>query len=154
MAELGNATMPESSSQHKPVSPIVAVGAVILKDNNVLLVKRGNEPYRGYWSIPGGRVRFGERIRDALRREVREETGLDVEIGRLVCVLKMIVKSKSGEPVFDYLILDYLSNVIGGELRPSSDVDEVKWVPLEDVDSYKLVPTVKKLLVKLRDRLM
>ena len=137
-----------------PLSPVVAVGAVILKNNKVLLIKRGEEPYKGFWSIPGGKVKFGERIKDALKREVKEETGLDIEIEKLIYILKMMVKNKKGEVLFDYLILDFLTRAIGGEIKASSDAAEIRWISLKKIDSYNLVPTERRMFEKLKKKLI
>jgi ADP-ribose pyrophosphatase YjhB (NUDIX family) len=110
-----------------PAAPLVGVGAVIVKDGRVLLVKRGTEPARGRWSIPGGLIELGEALTEALRREVLEETGLQVEPIELIELLDRI--HRDGERVrYHYVIADYLCRVVGGTLHAASDADAVRWV--------------------------
>ena len=113
--------------------PVVAVGAVAVNDGAILLVRRGQPPGEGRWSLPGGRVEWGEALTDALRREVEEETGLQVEVGRLAGVVERIHRDEGlppGHPEkgFHYVILDYFVTVTGGDLRPGGDVTAARWV--------------------------
>ncbi len=110
-----------------PQAPIVGVGAVIVHDGDVLLVRRGREPLKGHWSLPGGAVEVGESLHSGLVREVREETGLIVEPIELIELLDRI--HREGERVrFHYVIADYLCRVVGGNVEAASDADEVRWV--------------------------
>jgi 8-oxo-dGTP diphosphatase len=105
--------------------PLVAVGAVAVRDDGaLLLVRRGKAPALGRWSLPGGRVDWGETLRDALRREVIEETGLEVAPGELAGLVERIHLAEG----FHYVILDYHVTVTGGTLRPGSDVTDARWV--------------------------
>jgi len=130
--------------------PVVAVGAVAVNDGAILLIRRGRPPAEGRWSLPGGRVEWGEPLTDALRREVEEETALRVEVGRLAGVVERIygdaparLRGDGGEPeaertgaaalehpekAFHYVILDYFVTVTGGDLRPGGDVTAARWV--------------------------
>ena len=132
-----------------PEAPIVGVGAVIVKDNKVLLIKRAGEPGRGLWSIPGGLVELGEKIKDAVRREVKEETGLDVKVDELANVTEIITKDEKGRIKFHYVIIDFFATPLGGELKPSSDALEAKWVEFKDLKKYSLTKTVEELFRKL-----
>ncbi len=116
------------------VTPAIGVGAVIVRDGQVLLVRRGKEPGRGLWSLPGGRLRWGERLREAVEREVLEETGLEVEAGELAGVGEILTTGADGRE-FHYVLLDFFCRVRGGRERCGSDAEEVAWHPLESLDS-------------------
>lgn len=110
-----------------PSVPLVGVGGVVVHENRVLLVQRGTEPLKGQWSIPGGLIDVGETLREAVIREVKEETGLDVEPIELVELLDRIHREKGGVR-FHYVIADYLCRVAGGTLGAASDAAAVRWV--------------------------
>jgi ADP-ribose pyrophosphatase YjhB (NUDIX family) len=110
-----------------PQAPLVGVGAVVVDEGRVLLVRRGSEPLKGHWTLPGGMLEVGETLAAGVAREVREETGLDVEPVELVEVLDRI--HREGDRVrFHYVIADYLCRVTGGKLRAASDVGAARWV--------------------------
>ena len=118
-----------------PISPLVGVGGVVVHENRVLLVQRGREPLKGQWSIPGGLIDVGESLREAVIREVKEETGLDVEPVELVELLDRIYRE--GEKVrYHYVIADYLCRVTGGALGAASDADAVRWVERAEWNSH------------------
>ncbi len=133
-----------------PRQPVVGVGAVIIRDGKILLVKRGNEPNRNMWSIPGGIVKVGESLAEALRREVEEEVGLKIEVGDVACVSEEIIE-ENGKIRFHYVIIDFFADVVEGELKPDSDALDARWVDLDDVDSLDVVNFIKKLVRRLRD---
>ncbi|MGC9159289.1 MAG: NUDIX hydrolase [Terracidiphilus sp.] len=113
------------------MAPLVGVGAVIVDKGRVLLVRRGTEPLKGHWSLPGGLVELGEQVLDAVVREAREETGLSVEPLELIELLDRIDRQKEGASErirYHYVIADYLCRVAGGELRAASDADDACWV--------------------------
>ncbi|MDQ4149024.1 MAG: NUDIX hydrolase, partial [Actinomycetota bacterium] len=115
-------------AEHVRVSvPRIGLGAVVLTGESILLVRRGRPPHEGSWSLPGGKLRFGETIAGALEREVLEETGLLVEVGRLAGVLESI----DAQRTFHYVILDYFARVRGGVLRPGDDATDARWVRLD-----------------------
>lgn len=116
------------------MAPQIAVGAIVVKDGRLLMVRRANAPGAGLWSLPGGRVEHGEYLAAALRREVTEETGLDVEVRELVGILEVV-----GDP--HYVILDYFAEVAGGdEPVAADDVSDVRWVPLDEVAALPCTP--------------
>jgi 8-oxo-dGTP diphosphatase len=118
-----------------PQSPLVGVGAVVVHDARVLLVRRGSEPLKGHWTLPGGMLEVGESLIEGVAREVREETGLEVEPIELVEVLDRI--HREGERVrYHYVIADYLCRVIGGELGAASDADAARWVERAEWNSH------------------
>lgn len=118
-----------------PLSPLVGVGAIVVDRGRVLLVRRGTEPLRGQWSLPGGLVEVGEALTAALVREVNEETGLEVKVVELIELLDRIHR-EDGRVRFHYVIADYLCKVVGGSLRAASDADEVRWVERAEWNSH------------------
>jgi 8-oxo-dGTP diphosphatase len=114
-------------SREYPERPILGVGAVVVSRGRALLVKRGHEPAMGQWSIPGGRVKPGETLHDAVRREIREETGLSVEVGRRLRVLERIFRDDSGRVKYHYVLIDYRAVPTGGVLSASSDAADARF---------------------------
>lgn len=121
-----------------PVAPLVGVGAVVVKEGRVLLVRRGTEPLKGQWSLPGGLLELGESLTAGVVREVREETGLIVKTLELIELLDRI--HREDERVrYHYVIADYLCSVAGGSLRASSDADAVRWVERAEWNSHSIL---------------
>lgn len=117
-----------------PERPLIGVGAVVVKEGSLLMVRRGKEPYLGRWSIPGGTLEYGEYLTDAVRREVMEETGIEIEVGDLLGILELW-----RDP--HYVILDYVATPTDdADPRPGSDASEVRWVPLEEVPAMECTP--------------
>ena len=133
-----------------PAAPLVGVGAIVVDKGRVLLVCRGREPMKGYWTLPGGVLELGESLVDGVKREVAEETGLEVEPLELVELLDRI--HREGEKVrYHYVIADYLCRVTGGELRAASDADAVRWVERAQWNSHsalKLDPITVRVIEK------
>lgn len=115
-----------------PANPLVGIGAVIVDlRGRVLLVKRGTEPMKGHWSLPGGLLELGETLVEGIKREVSEETGLFIEPEAIVEVVDRIYRNSDGKQSqvqYHYVIVDYWCRVIDGDLKPSSDASEVAWV--------------------------
>jgi mutator protein MutT len=110
-----------------PLTPLMCVGAVIVENGRVLLVRRGSEPMKGHWTLPGGLLELGESLTEGVMREVREETGLIVEVVQLIELLDRI--HREAERVrYHYVIADYLCRVTGGALQAASDADAARWV--------------------------
>ena len=111
-----------------PERPIVGVAAVLLDADRVLLVRRGRPPQQGLWSLPGGAVEAGESLADALRREIREETGLEARLGPLVEVFERILHDESGRVEYHYVLLDYLCEPVGSKPPlAGDDAAEAAW---------------------------
>jgi ADP-ribose pyrophosphatase YjhB (NUDIX family) len=141
----------ESKIQREfPQSPLVGIGAVVVDGMRVLLVQRGGEPLKGRWTLPGGVLEVGETLAQGVAREVREETGLEVEIVELVEVLDRIHREE-GRVRFHYVLADYLCKVSGGQLRAASDADAVRWVERAEWNSHsalKLDPITVRVIEK------
>jgi len=119
-----------------PDSPVLGVGAVIFNNEKVLLVKRGKEPGYGKWSIPGGAVELGKTLKESLLKEVREETGLEVEIGGMVEVLDWVSRDAYDRIKYHYVLVDYWCKCLFLKPNPSSDVLDARWVQLSDAPNY------------------
>jgi 8-oxo-dGTP diphosphatase len=135
-------------SREYPVRPLFGVGAVIVDQGRVALVRRGKNPKKGEWSIPGGLVNLGEPIAEAVAREALEETGLDVEPRALVELAEGIFRDDSGEIRYHYIVADYLCLVSGGELKAGSDALEAVWVARCDLHRYSLDPLTIQVILK------
>lgn len=136
-----------------PDRPIVAVGAVILDGDRVLLIQRGQEPLRGEWSLPGGAVEIGETLEAAVAREVREETSLDVVVGPVVEVLDSIRRDASGRAEYHYVIVDYACLVRSGTPTAAArgtDAADVRWVPVDELAQYRVAETAIAVIRKAR----
>jgi 8-oxo-dGTP diphosphatase len=132
-----------------PAQPVVGVGAVVFDGDRVLLVKRGKEPLRGRWLIPGGTVELGESLTEAVVREVREETGLIVRPGEVVLVFDRIEREADAIR-YHYVIVDYACEWVGGQLAPGSDADEAAFVAMEDLPRYDVPPQALELILRVR----
>jgi 8-oxo-dGTP diphosphatase len=124
------------------------VGALIIEGDRILLVERGHEPLKGWWSLPGGVVEAGERLEDAARREVREETGLEVEIVCLLEVFERIMRDAAGRPEYHYVLMDYLCRPAGGELCAADDASCVRWVTEQELPDLKITEGTPAVIAK------
>ena len=116
------------------------MGAIIVQDERILLVRRSNPPLQGEWSIPGGLVETGETTKEAIVREVREETGLEIRIVRLAEVFERILRDREFRVQYHFVLIDYLCHVIGGEAHAASDVSEVRWVKTDELENFAVAP--------------
>jgi ADP-ribose pyrophosphatase YjhB (NUDIX family) len=137
-----------SGSRRYPERPILGVGAIIEDRGRVLLVERGQEPLKGVWSLPGGAVEVGERLKDAIRREVREETGLEIEPVSIAEVFERIMPDAAGRAEYHYVLIDYFCKVTGGELRASSDASRALWVPREELPAYRITEGTLEVILR------
>jgi 8-oxo-dGTP diphosphatase len=140
-------------SRQYPKKPVVGVGAIILDGDQILLEKRKNSPGKGKWSVPGGLVDLGENVEDAVVREVKEETGLEVYEPRLVDVVDCISLGERGGVMYHYVIIDYLVTSKGGKPKAASDAADLKWVPFNEVDEYDLTTSFRLFFQRNRQKL-
>jgi mutator protein MutT len=127
-----------------PKHPIIGVGAVIIKDGKILLEKRKNEPGKGKWSIPGGLVELGESVEQTVIREVREETGLEVEKPEHIDVVDNVVRDDNSEIKYHFVIIDYFVKLKGGTMKAASDAEELRWVTFNEVEKHDLTITFRE----------
>jgi 8-oxo-dGTP diphosphatase len=127
---------------------VAGVGALIIQDNRILLVERGREPLKGWWSLPGGAVETGERLEDALRREVREETGLEVEIVGLIEIFERIILDATNQPEYHYILMDYLCRPVGGTLCAADDACNAAWFTEPDLAGLKITEGTPAVIAK------
>jgi ADP-ribose pyrophosphatase YjhB (NUDIX family) len=126
-----------------PEQPIVAVGAAVVRGDRVLVVRRGREPSLGKWTLPGGAVDLGEGMRDAAAREVREECGIEVDVGQVVTILDNIVRDEDGAVRYHYAIVDFAARYLGGELSPNDELTGAAWITPAEFDAYQVAPKAR-----------
>jgi 8-oxo-dGTP diphosphatase len=129
--------MPEDDRRY-PKRPMVGVGAILLRRDRILMAQRGKEPLKGWWSLPGGALEIGESLRDGVCREVREETGLEVEPLGVLEIFERIMRDAAGVPEYHYVLIDYICRVAGGKLFPGDDVCAVEWVRHRDLPGLRI----------------
>jgi 8-oxo-dGTP diphosphatase len=128
-----------------PEAPVVAVGVIIRQGNRIALVRRGKEPSKGLWTFPGGAIELGESLRDAARREALEETGLEVDVGKVATVIDNVVRDGTGQVRYHYVIVDYHARPLGGTLRAGTDVSEAVWAGLAELDRLQMTEKAEAL---------
>ena len=116
----------------------MAVGAVVVRDGCVLLARRGKEPSYGLWSVPGGAVGLGEELKAAAAREIREECGIEIELTDVIEVIERLHRDGDGRIQYHYVIVDYLARWAAGEIQPSDEVLEARWVAPQEFPGYQM----------------
>jgi 8-oxo-dGTP diphosphatase len=132
-----------------PAQPMVGVGVLIKRGNSILLVKRSNNPGRGLWSIPGGVLELGETLEEAAVREAKEETGADISVDRLLDIYNLIENDDSGRIRYHYILINFLAHHVRGELKANAESSEIRWVKINELNSYQTTKTLRRLLKKL-----
>ncbi|RLD14910.1 hypothetical protein DRI50_04725 [candidate division KSB1 bacterium] len=139
-----------SSASHEdrvfPTYPRVGVGVVLLRGKNVLLVKRGHEPAKGEWSIPGGLIHLGEGAEDAAHRELMEECGIRADIKKVIDIFELIEQKDVSEIKYHFVVIEFLAHYIGGVVKAASDAEEAGWFSLQDIDGMSCSNKVKELV--------
>lgn len=130
-----------------PQRPMVGVGALIFRDDEVLLVQRGKEPALGKWSLPGGLVEIGESLQEAVCREVLEEVGLSVRAMDLVAALDRVILDDEGRIMYHYVLLDFLCESLSDDQpSPASDVKDCRYLSIEELSAYNLTRGTEKVI--------
>ena len=132
-----------------PSAPVPAVGAVVVHEGAVLLVRRGRAPSRGVWAVPGGRIELGETLAEAAEREVREETGVQVRAGEPVWSFDSVVRDPEGRVAFHYVVVDLLADYVAGEPRAGDDALAARWARPEDLPGMTVSPPTLHLLERI-----
>jgi ADP-ribose pyrophosphatase YjhB (NUDIX family) len=135
-----------------PERPVLGVGAVVLVEGKVVLVKRAHEPLQGQWNLPGGAVEVGETLRGACAREVLEETGLVVDVGAALDVFDRILLDAEGRVQYHFVLIDYVCRPIGGELCCGSDASDIALVDPSALEPYRLTDKAIEIIRKAVDR--
>jgi 8-oxo-dGTP diphosphatase len=121
-----------------PEHPVVGVGAVVVRDGRALIIKRAHEPRKGEWSLPGGLLELGESLTDAVRREIREETSLEIEVGPIIETFDRVHRDDQGRIRYHFVIVDFVCWSAHGDAVAGSDADDVAWVTEQEIDAYKI----------------
>jgi ADP-ribose pyrophosphatase YjhB (NUDIX family) len=137
------------TSREYPERPWVGVGALIFREGRVLLVRRGHAPSLGEWSIPGGALELGETLAEGVKREVREETGLEVEPVATVDVVDRIARDETGRVQFHYVLVDFLCRVTGGSEAFADDAVGLRWAAMDDLE--EVAPFTREVIAKARN---
>jgi len=135
-------------SRQYPIRPIPGVAGVVIDGNRVLLSIRGKAPSKGKWGLPGGAVEVGEAVREAVVREILEETGVTVKPVKLITVFDSIHRDEDDRVRYHYILFEYLCEYVSGEVTPRSDAPDARWVEFKDLDSIDIMPSTKKFLLK------
>jgi ADP-ribose pyrophosphatase len=141
---MGTPDRPEHTEY--PQQPCLAVGAVVIKDNRVLLVQRGNPPAKDQWAIPGGSVHLGETLQEAAEREIREETGAIIRAKEVIYTFDVIDQDARGRIRYHYIIVDLMAEYLGGDIRPGDDARAVRWVSPQMLNQLHVNRRTVKLL--------
>ena len=135
-----------------PKRPIVGVGALIFRRGKILMAQRGKEPLKGWWSLPGGALELGESLDAGVRREVREETGLEVLPLKVFEIFERIMRDAAGEPEYHYVLIDYVCRVTGGTLQAGDDVCAVAWTAREGLKELQITEGTLAVIEKAFDK--
>lgn len=131
-----------------PERPLVGVGGIVIRDERALLIRRGSAPLEGEWSIPGGMLEIGETISEGVRRELLEETAIEVKVLDLIEVFERLTRDEAGKLKYHFVILDYLCEAVRGESQAGSDVTDVAWACESELNEFSLTPTAMRVIQK------
>ncbi|MEE9910308.1 MAG: NUDIX hydrolase [Deltaproteobacteria bacterium] len=129
-----------------PATPRVGVGAVVIRDEKILLVKRGAEPNKGLWAIPGGTLKLGETMREGAAREILEETGITIAVGECIYVFDLIERDEAGKIKFQFVVVDFAALYVSGEPKGADDAEEAGWFEPGELDDLPVSPKTLTIL--------
>jgi 8-oxo-dGTP diphosphatase len=138
------------SKREYPESPVVGVGAVVMKDGKVLLVKRGVDPNKGIWAIPGGSLKLGETLQEGAEREILEETGITIRAKEPVYSFDFFERDGDGRVRFHYVVVDMMADYIGGEVQGADDALEARWVSQDELKYLEVSRNTLKIMDSLK----
>lgn len=148
-----NSTFPVTVSREYPPAPMVAVAAAVLDDvGRILLVERGRPPAKGLWGLPGGLLDLGEAVRDGVAREVREETGAEIEIVELVDIFEPVERDETGRIRYHYVVIDFWAHFRGGTVAPADDAVAVRWASVAKLDALAMDEATRRVIRKAHAR--
>jgi 8-oxo-dGTP diphosphatase len=131
-----------------PAHPVVGVGAVVVRDGRALIIKRAHEPRKGEWSLPGGLLELGESLQDAARREIKEETNLDVTVGPIIETFDRVHRDDGGQVRYHFVIVDFVCWSESGDATPGSDAEDAAWVTGDEIDAYRVNAHAKAVILR------
>jgi 8-oxo-dGTP diphosphatase len=137
-----------TGSRSYPERPIIAVGGVVIYDSRVLLIRRGQPPLEGRWSIPGGILEIGETIAEGIEREMREETSVQVRVRDLIEIYEKVLRDEEERPQYHFVILDYVCEFVEGTAEAGGDVSEVMWASEQELESLMLTTAANRVIRK------
>ena len=148
-----NSTFPVTVSREYPPAPMVAVAAAVLDDvGRILLVERGRPPAKGLWGLPGGLLDLGEAVRDGVAREVREETGAEIEIVELIDIFEPVERDETGRIRYHYVVIDFWAHFRGGTVAPADDAVAVRWVAVAKLNVLAMDEATRRVIRKAHAR--
>jgi 8-oxo-dGTP diphosphatase len=139
-------------SREYPSRPIVGVGVVVWHDDRVLLIRRNKPPRQGHWSLPGGAQQLGETVAEAARREVQEETGLEIELGAIVATIDSIEHDRERRIRYHYTLIDFVAEAANPVLRPGSDAADARWFEVAEIEALGLWSETVRVIKLARER--
>ena len=131
-----------------PDQPIVAVGAAVCHDGQVLIVQRGRSPSKGVWTVPGGAVHLGETMKEAVAREIREECAIEVQVDEVVGILDNVIRDEDGRVRYHYAIVDFAARYVNGVLRPNDELMDAAWITPDQFDTYGVPDKAREVILK------